>query len=64
MDMKTPVSPKVSWPALIGAAVTILAAVASGMDVEIPPAVQAAVHTVAMAFVGWLVTDPLRQPPE
>lgn len=58
------VSPKVTWAAVCGAAVTVLVAVLEQVGVSVDAAVQGAVTTLLMALVGWLVSDPLRQPPE
>lgn len=62
--MKNPVSPKVTWAAVVGAAVTLVAAVLESAGVSVDGTVQGAATTLLMALVGYLVSDPLRQPPE
>ena len=63
MAAPNPVSPKVTWPAVIGAAITLGVSIADSFGVSVPPAVQSSLHTLLAAAIGWLVTDPLRQPP-
>lgn len=62
--MKNPISPKVTWAGVVGAAVTLVAVILEAAGVTIPVAVEGAVTTLLMALVGYLVADPLRQPPE
>lgn len=57
-------SPKVTWPALAGAVVTLLVAIAASAGIELEPAVQSALQTVVTAVLGYVVTDPLRNPPQ
>lgn len=61
---QNPISPKVTWAAVVGAAVTLVTAVLEAVGVPVDAAVQGAATTLLMALVGWLVADPLRQPPQ
>ena len=62
--MKNPISQKVTWPALVGAVVTVVVLVLDAAGVSIPAGLDNAVQTILLAVVGYVVTDPLRQPPQ